>query len=421
MAKKGTARRVVATPTTAAASPAPLPVQKRPKSFLDLTAELRLQVYSYLLPDREPYPGRPLRKDKDKCSTNFMTACKKVHGEAVDMLYGSRPQTATISNSGIRFLNQEVGLADAGQCNAFAALRQIRELDLRINADDTTSVCAVKDATFAFLRPITVGHRLQALEVHISVDMETDRSSGYEMFSSNYSGRAFKQNLMREFKNVQPGDISRPHLTAFLTDPLRMIRNVRDGKKSGKFTLSFDGKTGQPWWELPRDVRDLVIGNGPVVDYTIFTAYFEKLQALIEVAKYFCNDRSSWDDSRRLRRLKGALATQRIRGDVQGLHTAHGTLAEFIDGVIEEGLGVKYCFGDGTAEEREYICREMAHHLHELHASLPSPDADTSMFGYNSMDAKFMAWKDRRAEEKKSKRKKAGDDSHGGSKEKARS
>ncbi|EMC92528.1 hypothetical protein BAUCODRAFT_126503 [Baudoinia panamericana UAMH 10762] len=66
---------------------------KKPITFPDLPAELRTQIYGYLVPDRplsDSHPDCSLRDDGLQCSTNFMACCKQVQGEAADLLYADK-------------------------------------------------------------------------------------------------------------------------------------------------------------------------------------------------------------------------------------------------------------------------------------------------------------------------------------------
>lgn len=93
--------------------------------------------------------------------------------------------------------------------------------------------------------------------------------------------------VMREFKEVRPGEVSRAHAAAFLTDPLRMIRGVKDGNKKGKFMLDFVGKGGRPWREIQGQVRGLLQGGTAVPDYQIFCEYLAIARQLREIDVQF--------------------------------------------------------------------------------------------------------------------------------------
>lgn len=144
------------------------------------------------------------------------------------------------------------------------------------------AVCNVQDSLFALFRHLQPEHSLHTLKVDIHVNVAANNYAGYAIFTSNYAERLFKQNTMREFRDIRSGDLSRAHITAFLTDPLRTIRKLRDGKKKGKFTLDYVGKTGKPWRELQVDVRELVQGDSVVPDYRTFRPYFSVLESFIK-------------------------------------------------------------------------------------------------------------------------------------------
>ena len=366
------------------------PADNTTVSFLDLPAELRNKVYGELLPDVEPwymFPGKSLRVDGQTSSTNFMATCHQLHDEAAGMLYGSRELEVFVSRTGeINFLNQEVDFADVSNAN-FSALNQIKVLRLEVSANDSVAVCDIQDALFALFSHLTPNHKLHTLEAHI--DVSTHHDYGYELFNLRYGERMFRQNVMREFRNVRPGHISRAHMAAFLTDRLRTIRNLRDGGKKGKFTLDFVGKSGRPWKDIQGQIRDLVHGDSPVLDYKVFSAYFEVLRALRLVIEWF---NIGAKESRDFKSEATKLGRARIRGDNASLKQGHKALLSIADLIIATELENSHALSHEEAELCEQRIREACYLMQELEAALPGDDVDTSFLGYNEADAGLREW-----------------------------
>ena len=316
------------------------------------------------------------------------------------------PDTTTadlsVGNTGnIRFLNHNINFADVPKTN-FSALNQIEELDLHISADSTIAICAVQDSLFSALAHLNNTHKLHTLNVSIYVDNGSDRH--YVLFTSNYAERMYRTDVMREFRDIEPGDLSRAHLTAFLTDPLRTIRNLRkNGKKQPKFTLDFTGKGGRPWRDIKGQVYELIKSGSAVPDHRIFSRYFEPLRAFLDfVTKHKLADP-------RTHKIMQNAADARIQGDVQTFIEHHETLMKNFAAVVSktlEGRVAKVAISYQLAEQREYQLREYEYLLHDLCKNVPAADADASFFGYNLADAGLRHWQDTgKAEEKVAKEK----------------
>ncbi len=416
MAKHSTKLRAAA-PATATQ-----PEAKKPTTFLDLPAELRLQVYGYLLPTHDisrMRPGKPLRADGQTCSTAFMASCKQIYGETADILYGDGCEVqATISGwsnrdqtAHIQFLNQKVALDNLSAARASQILpRQVKALDIYITTGNSQgSVCDVQDMLFKFLKPLSgiPNHHLQAVKVHINVS--TGRDDIYGILSSNAAERYARVDTMQEFRHIKPGDLSRAHLTAFLADPLRTLRGVQDGRKKGKFTLNFIGETGNPWREIPRTIRSMVQGEEPVPDFEAFSRYYEILRPVIELAEEIVPDAYG---IKSYKGFTGRLAQARIRGDVKDFRTQHVSLTEPIESALRAVNTTKGAF----AQRNELQVREVTYLLIELEKLLPPAGLDTSFFGCNESDGKLAEWQAGREErkQKKAEAKRKRDEEDGG-------
>ena len=360
---------------------------KRKVTFLDLPGELRNQIYGHLLPDSPRWQlvnGMSLRRDGQKASTNFMASCRQVHAEAVSLLYGDQAFEVCVSPSGsIEFVGQEAGFEDLETAN-FSATNQIKVVNFLVRSN-LGSACIVQDALFTFMSQLRSNHKLHTLNVKIDVDMPGD--GGYALFTSNYAERMFQLELMHELRHLRPGDISRAHLAAFLTDPFRCVRNLRDGKKKGKFTLKFSGCTGKSWRDIQGTVRALVQGNSPVPDYKIFCAYFAQLQTLrgvIDTLRFSIPIYSS---------AITYLQSARIRGDLGSFVDAHQNLTYEVNTRILEKLNISH-LSRQRAQLVESKVREAIYLLQELESALPPQHTDTSFLGYNESEDALREWQD---------------------------
>ncbi|KAK4902909.1 hypothetical protein LTR27_000848 [Elasticomyces elasticus] len=319
-------------------------------SFLDLPAELRNQMYEELLPTVETiwiYPLGEVRVNStDKASTAFMATCRQVHEEAASILYAVDSHRVYISSSGaIEFLEKTTAFVSVQSAN-FAALNQVKVLHLHTSANDSRTVCDVQDALFKLFEHLRSNHKLHTLEVSINIDTADDCYGGYEMFNSNYAERMFKQNLMREFADIRPGQLSRAHITAFLTDPLRTVRNPKDGRKKGKFTLDFAGKSGRLWRDILPEIRGLVQSDEPVPDYKVFCKYWEVLRCLLCVAEAAFGKQ----DVKSLDKAQNRMCCARVRGNVRALKQNHDLLVA----AVAEGLLRRW---EGSRPDRKSTIR----------------------------------------------------------------
>jgi hypothetical protein len=76
--------------------------------------------------------------------------------------------------------------------------------------------------------------------------------------------------------------LSRMHVAAFLTDPLRKIRRIAVGGKKDLVQLKLQGRTGHIWKEISDGVERLMRGDTEVKDYEVFRRYFEDIRHVIK-------------------------------------------------------------------------------------------------------------------------------------------
>ena len=253
----------------------------------------------------------------------------------------------------IHFQNQEVNIADVKNSNIFPGPQSAEELHLYISTDNVPrSVCDVQDALFTFLNHLGPTHKLRTLNIRIDVSMPEDNYAGYEIFTSNYAERMFNQDIMREFRGISPGEISRPHITALLTDPLRIIRGAPKGRK-GKVNLKYTGETGNPWKGIKTAVRELVQSEGPVADYQLFGEFFKHLRPLLAATEWLVGSNHS-NTLKRLHKLASDFASHRIRGRVSDFHSAHHALQQFCEEVVAKKLDFSTASHCSSLEVREW-------------------------------------------------------------------
>ena len=125
---------------------------------------------------------------------------------------------------------------------------------------------------------------LRSLHMTITVVMPND-DNGHDLAVSEQAVTPFlRLQTIHEYKHIEPGQLSRPHLVAFLTDPLNMLRKLKLEKGGEGFELSFDGCKGTvpAWSEIPRRVRDAVCGGSEMRDYELFSRHYAELRPLLE-------------------------------------------------------------------------------------------------------------------------------------------
>ena len=301
-------------------------------SFLDLPGELRNEVYGLLLPDVDlgwSYLPRSLRKDGEKTSTTFMASCKQVHAEAASILYGREVFYVDIDHEGeVTFLNQHIEFANLHTAD-FSAVNQMKRLRIHIKGLEGRNVCDVQDVLFYFLDHLRPSHKLAALDVSLIVELhDPHQCEDYwqESYREAYQIAGNEENLLREFVCIRPGDISRLHLAAFLTDPLRTLRLRNDcGEKTG-FELDFIASEVMPWRTMFSNLQALVQGDKPISDYGVFCRAWQSLRSVLSAVEATIGTHALRMLDKTLDRVREA----RIRGDPAAVK---GMLEIFIDRV----------------------------------------------------------------------------------------
>lgn len=168
-------------------------------------------------------------------------------------------------------------------CTEFEALKKCKDLKINICCgNDPLSICAVQDMFFAFVDRIPDVHCLRSLTVSITVVLPNDVNERSWIVSDIWRSAFLSMPTIYENKTIQPGDLSRMHMIAFLTDPLRKIRGLGREGKIKHVSLEFPGRTGVVWEEILVVVKDLICENSEAKDYEVFRRYFDGARHLIK-------------------------------------------------------------------------------------------------------------------------------------------
>ena len=170
---------------------------------------------------------------------------------------------------------------------ALDALKECKDLAIDVCCgNDPVSMCAVQDMFFAFVDRIPEVHRLRSLTVTITVVLPNDENGRSMLVSDVWPSAFLRKATIYENRTIEPGELSRMHMVAFLTDPLRKIRKLGGDGKTKHISLIFDGGTGQVWKEISTVVKDLVSGESDVKDYEVFQRYFDGIRHLTKSIRW---------------------------------------------------------------------------------------------------------------------------------------
>jgi hypothetical protein len=291
---------------------------------------------------------------------------------------------------------------------------------------------------FAFVDRIPEVHRLRSLTVTITVVLPNDDNGRSMLVSDVWPSAFLRKATIYETRMIEPGDLSRMHMVAFLTDPLRKIRRLGGEGETKHVDLDFKGRTGVVWKEILVVVKDLVCGQLDVKDYEIFRRYFEGIKHLIksiqqatkiidrlqdkavleglapespeslpslletgeirEVIDLTADESPVSLGLTDLRAATKALAMARIRGSFKDLRAGHRELLEMADKVVVAASSL-------PKDERFATVLGRLHQNGDYAISIFPKKADVSHYGYNESDTKLAEY--RRNAKLKSKRKKA--------------
>jgi len=310
---------------------------------------------------------------------------------------------------------------------ALDALNKCMDLAIDICCgNDPVSICAVQDIIFAFVGRIPRDHCLRSLTVTITVVLPNDANERSWIVSDVWPASFLQKPTIYENKIIQPGDLSRMHMVAFLTDPLRKIRRFGGDGKAKHVDLVFTGRTGEVWKEIPVVVKDLVCGESDVKDFEVFRRYFDGVRHMTKSVQCAIKNLNKLRDKDmsgglvqnppesltstpaparvqevidltaeapqgpvglpELRAATRALAMTRIRGSFKDLRAGYHGLLELADDLfvaasrlpINEHLA---CVLKILQQDREYA------------ASIFPKKVDVSHYGYNESDEKLAEYR----------------------------
>lgn len=136
---------------------------------------------------------------------------------------------------------------------------------------------------FAFVHRIPVDHDLRSLQVTITVKMPNDATSRNFITADVWDCPQDGLDIIHEYRLIEPRDLSRAHMIAFLTDPLKTLRNLNKGKRQkGMCTVKFHGASGTILGDIPSKIADLVRGDAEVRDYEVFREHYAAMCDLID-------------------------------------------------------------------------------------------------------------------------------------------
>lgn len=166
---------------------------------------------------------------------------------------------------------------------AFDALNRAQDLFIKVLVGNhPQAVCAMQDALFTLANRIPADG-LRSLRITITVSMPNDDSSHDLAVCEQAATPFLRLQKIQEFKAIVPGQLSRPHLVAFLTDPFRTLRGLQLTKGEQGFSLTFDGCKGDvpAWSEIPRRMRDMIQGESEIKDYEFLRRHRVALVPLV--------------------------------------------------------------------------------------------------------------------------------------------
>lgn len=163
-------------------------------------------------------------------------------------------------------------------------LSRVKDLQIEVTTGNhPSSVCAVQDMLFAFVHRIPVDHVLRSLQITITVKMPNDATSRNFVTADVWDCPQDGLDIIHEYRLIEPGDLSRAHMIAFLTDPLKIIRDLNKGKRQkGMCTVKFHGASGTILGDIPSKIAELIRGDADVRDYEVFREHYLAMCDLID-------------------------------------------------------------------------------------------------------------------------------------------
>jgi hypothetical protein len=213
-------------------------------------------------------------------TTTFMRTCRQIYHEAADYLYSRGRIGIEIDGDSLRMLG--LYFKPAFKASPFpGAFTYIRRLDFRIMLNlrqglNLHEVC-LTHMTISYLTSFVKHHQLQDVSILLEMHLPHDHLS----FQKN--------DMAAQLLQHKTGDLTWPHIAAFVIDPLRDIQVRRSGK------VIFDRPLHTPqvfqipaFRHLPAELAETMrCGTYGGDKHSKFVPYLEALQAVCDSLQTF--------------------------------------------------------------------------------------------------------------------------------------
>lgn len=270
--------------------------------FLELPAELRVQIYDYLLPSHNTIDStQPIGR---LC---FLRTCRQVYNEAKNALYERR--TFKLAISGYGTTRNAVVICLAGSTTTFHRVSEDTFLELRLArmqhveidlypGSCANSVCDVQDAFMWVLQRMSSDSQLKRFSVNI----------------------IYLRGMLRSPRSHSDGEI-----ISFFSSPLKIIHQP----EAQLVALTFTNRT-------QKEVERRLVKNNsdPILHarLTGYKAYYDVLRVLIHEME------PVGLSSRKARSWLGWMSAYRISGLHDQFDSAHGYFVKDLTEELSDGL-----------------------------------------------------------------------------------
>ncbi|KAL9083124.1 MAG: hypothetical protein Q9165_008654 [Trypethelium subeluteriae] len=237
--------------------------------FLKLPAELRLQVYGYLFPNK-PIPHSaeiPLRENSEPCHMEILRVNRFIYEEATEVLYGTVPFCASFECCGCSggFLRSPWHAEDGHQPNhdRWQVLSHVRHLRITISAHRSFRVesnLSLQHALFDLVDALGQSDRLRRLEIEFFYEPDEE----WEFEADDL--QEFLEDAHRDDTGYEKyGEIVDQQHFAFFLEPFYQLRNLTQlGERNGfevRFENCKDLPTLQPFLN---ELKALMKSSDPI-------------------------------------------------------------------------------------------------------------------------------------------------------------
>ncbi|KAK5123268.1 hypothetical protein LTR85_002698 [Meristemomyces frigidus] len=277
-------------------------------TFFDLPAELRLQIYNYLLPYRKILSWG--------CSIAFIRTNRQIYEEACEAFYGSGTFELGVHGWSkahpigyVNFLTQTVDLDDIPGAACFRLLKRVRSLRLRIKAFNTErAIREGRDTLVSLLRRLDSDHRLEQLDVTVDISEPAATEPP-----------------------IMPQDVAPAALICFITEPLLTIRRNAEAA----MTVTVSAVESQPLPSITDHYLAAINSDNAVPVTNGFDRCFAILRRLMRVAHSLPAPQKGLEKCDNALRL---LCRARLLADVHAFRESHVKLAEKMEKLASANL-----------------------------------------------------------------------------------